>query len=152
STPGRRVPGSAGAWSAPGRVRVTDFGLVRALGDVSGGAQARAPGLLTDATPAAPDPGDLEAPMTREGSLLGTPGYMAPEQYLGKEVDARSDQFSFCAALYEGLYGRRAHAGGDLAKIRAATLEGRVGEAPAGAAVPLHVRRALLRGLRPARE
>ena len=41
--------------------------------------------------------------LTQAGAILGTPGYMSSEQVHGKETDARSDQFSFCAALYQQL-------------------------------------------------
>jgi serine/threonine protein kinase len=42
-----------------------------------------------------------------DNPVAGTPVYMAPEQLLGKRADARSDQFSFCVALFAALYGRR---------------------------------------------
>ena len=47
------------------------------------------------------------AAVTQPGVMLGTPFYMAPEQFLGGSVDARTDQFCFCVALYEALYGER---------------------------------------------
>jgi hypothetical protein len=66
---------------AMGRARVADFGLTR---------------IDDNETP----------PMTKTGVMMGTPGYMAPEQQFGSGVDARADQYSFCVALREALGGR----------------------------------------------
>ncbi|PSM31383.1 hypothetical protein BVG81_005700 [Haliangium sp. UPWRP_2] len=52
---------------------------------------------------------------TEAGAILGTPGYIAPEQLEGREVDARSDQFSFCVALYEAIYQQLPFAGDSFA-------------------------------------
>ena len=56
------------------------------------------------------------------GTVAGTAGYMSPEQATGKEVDARSDVFSFGAVLYEMVTGRRAFAGGSTAETLAAVV------------------------------
>jgi predicted Ser/Thr protein kinase len=90
-----------------GLVKVLDFGLAK----------------LTEAAPAA----DAETvatmePRTEEGAIIGTVGYMSPEQAEGKPVDARSDIFSFGSVLYEMLTGQRAFQGETKASTIAAIL------------------------------
>jgi eukaryotic-like serine/threonine-protein kinase len=120
-----------------GRVRVVDFGLAR-LAEHGGEGEGVSPGVL--ALGAHPD-------LTATGALLGTPSYMASEQLRGVAADAKSDQFSFCVALYEALYGERPFAGDTPKSLLEAIEAGRVSEPPRGARVPRRVRRALLRGL-----
>jgi hypothetical protein len=74
-----------------GRVKILDFGLAK----------------LHGTTTVATDLHETRA-HTRHGVVLGTPGYMAPEQVLGEDVDARCDVFAAGAVLYEMLAGRRA--------------------------------------------
>jgi tetratricopeptide (TPR) repeat protein len=133
-----------------GRVLVADFGLARAQrhGDTRPPATERlsspdrpSRSRLSDVGPV------LDSNLTRCGAILGTPAYMPPEQFVGGEVDARSDQFSFCAALYEALYGELPFAGDTFADIFAAVRKGHVRPAPAGSAVPAWLRAILLRGL-----
>ena len=93
--------------------------------------------------------GMFDARLTRTGAMMGTPAYMAPEQFLGTPTDARSDQFSFCISLYEALYGERPFEGASMTTLTANVVQGNVRDAPAGSKVPLWVRRVLLRGLRP---
>jgi len=64
-----------------------------------------------------------DASTTQDGAIVGTLRYMAPEQLEGREVDARSDLFSFGAVLFEMLSGSRAFAGDNPADIRTAILE-----------------------------
>jgi len=91
---------------------------------------------------------DLRMQLTQAGTLLGTPAYMSPEQFRGEETDAYSDQFSFCVALYEGLYGERPFSGATFTGFTANVLAGRVREPPSGVDIPPWVRKILLRGLR----
>ncbi len=65
---------------------------------------------------------DSDTTQTVEGTLLGTPAYMAPEQAEGKTLDERSDIFSFGAVLYEMLSGKRAFAGKSTAQVLSAVL------------------------------
>src|SRR6185437_2871817 len=82
------------------------------------------------------------------GAIVGTPGYMAPEQYGDVPPDPRSDQFSFCATIFEALYGRRCFEGESIEAVRDATLAGRISAVDRGASrAPGRVRRAILRGL-----
>ncbi|HEX8795974.1 MAG TPA: serine/threonine-protein kinase, partial [Polyangiaceae bacterium] len=139
--------------STTGQVKVTDFGIARSVGEASAPIESAArppPAAVPPPEPSSTRSVSLAEGITEEGMLLGTPGYMAPEQYLGEAVDERTDQFSFCVALYEGLYGERPFAGRSkdvTAQFEAASL-GQVREAPKGVTVPLHLRRVLLRGLK----
>jgi eukaryotic-like serine/threonine-protein kinase len=123
-----------------GRARVTDFGLARPSNRVDSLGGGAAPPV------ASPEP--AARALLRTGVLVGTPLYMAPEQLRGQGVDALSDQFSFCVALYEALYGVRPFEGGSLEELSRAAHEGRVRPPAREAKVPARVRRAVLRGLR----
>ncbi len=118
-------------------------------GPESGGREADRAVVSSGAVPLARSSGPLEAPITEDGALMGTLGYMAPEQYMSEPVNAQTDQFSFCVALYDALYGQKPFAGKGVAELAAATLNGRVLEPPKGHAVPARIHRVLLRGLRP---
>jgi tetratricopeptide (TPR) repeat protein len=127
---------------ADGRVRVTDFGIAR----VSAGGDP----ALTTAPSAAEPIGELDERLdtaTREGRLIGTPAYMAPEQFTTTTVDARADQFSFCVSLYEALFHQRPFAGESIGAIVLQASLGKIREPPSKSRVPGFVRRVVLRGL-----
>ena len=119
-----------------GRVRVLDFGLARpAAGDeteeyIADGA-AHSSHKIT---------------LTKVGAYIGTPAYMSPEQHLCQPADARSDQFSFCVALYEALYGQRPFHGKNAAEVRLSVFRG-APPLPPDRRVPKHLRQILARGL-----
>jgi serine/threonine protein kinase len=133
-----------------GRVYVTDFGLAR--GQIDDGIEVvQAPLAATAlASGAAPRPVDsvLDSPLTQTGMLIGTPAYMAPEQFAGRTPDPRSDQFAFCVTAWEALTGARPFAGKTLEELRVAASAG-AGLAPS---LPPGLHRVLVRGLAPAPE
>src|SRR5208337_4394128 len=110
----------------PGNVMLTkagakllDFGLAKP-GAVASASAASAPLFSAVMTISSPNP---QSPLTSSGAIVGTVQYMAPEQFEGKEADARSDIFAFGAMLYEMATGRRPFAGKTQIKVVSAILE-----------------------------
>ena len=83
-------------------VKVLDFGIARVNHD--------------SLRPPAPDQAG-EAPLTRLGTVIGTPGYMAPEQAMGDRVDRRADLYALGVVIWEMLVGRQLFANRDLTSI-----------------------------------
>jgi len=121
-----------------GRAQVTDFGLARGVDDAEAGDHSDA---LTESA------GSLSSTVTRTGAIMGTPRYMSPEQHAGRRVDTKTDQFSFCVALYQALYGEPPFAGATSMELAAEVAAGNVREAPKDSRVSAHLRGVLLRGL-----
>lgn len=124
--------------SSEGRVRITDFGLARSDGTGESGEG--------DCGLGAGPSGASALSLTQSGTALGTPGYIAPEQLRGAELDARADQWSFCASLYEALFAQRPFVGATVSELLAdmasgPRLPGR------GRAVPTWLKQLLTRGL-----
>jgi len=128
-----------------GRARVLDFGLAR-QGEGNGGADDD-PTLVSQQVPGEPEPVPLDVPLTSTGAVLGTPAYMPPEQMSGRQVDARSDQFSFCVSLHEAVYGTRPYEGSSMAALMVSMTGGSVRPPPKRSKVPAALRKVLLRGL-----
>jgi WD40 repeat protein len=118
-----------------GQVRVIDFGLALEASTAELARQSDEP------------PSAWIDRLTLTGRIMGTPPYMAPEQWSSKNIDARTDQFSFCVSLYEALYGERPFAGKTLDELAANVMKGAIQPPPRFERVPPWLRQALLRGL-----
>ena len=108
-----------------GGVKILDFGLARFDDHDS------AKGNGTDET------ARTATSATLPGTIMGSPGYMSPEQVRGQAADARSDVFSFGAVLYEMLSGRRAFTGPSPADTLSAVLQGEPPPLPHSALEPV---------------
>jgi predicted ATPase/serine/threonine protein kinase len=89
--------------TADGRAKVLDFGIAKRVAEPEGNTV---------------ELGNFTVP----GAIIGTPGYMSPEQARGEDLDFRSDQFSFGAVLYEMVTCRRAFSGRSVADVQGAIL------------------------------
>jgi tetratricopeptide (TPR) repeat protein/predicted Ser/Thr protein kinase len=123
-----------------GHVRVMDFGLTRPVSETSVESGAETPirheSLANSFTT-----------VTVHGSLLGTPAYMAPELFEGKEASTATDQFAYCVTMWELLYGERPFDGRTILAIVDAVLKGKLPSPPKGPRVPSWLRRVCERGL-----
>jgi predicted Ser/Thr protein kinase len=120
-----------------GRIVVTDFGLARGVDVV-----AAEPASARAASSSAALTG-----LTVTGSVLGTPAYMAPEQWRGGSVGPATDQFAFCVAVWEALSGARPFRGNTLDDLREQVLRGPA--ALDASRLPRALRAPLRRGLDP---
>lgn len=127
-----------------GLVRVLDFGLARRFGSASEEVH------VSDA--------DIEdsssthshtEQLTRTGAVAGTPAYMSPEQHARADLDAKSDQFSYCITAFEALFGMRPFEGKGRMTLMLATTQGDHRAVPRSTPVPSRVIDAVLRGLEP---
>ena len=93
---------------AKGRAKVLDFGLAQFHA-------MTAPS--TGEMPSSDGDTQVAASMTRTGTVMGTPAYMAPEQHLGARADVRSDQYAYCVSLAEALCGARPFGSNEIAEL-----------------------------------
>ncbi|MDQ3012214.1 MAG: protein kinase, partial [Acidobacteriota bacterium] len=108
-----RLPQRGGAslfWrGSGGRVKILDFGLAKLKPPhLAGGVDSQAP---------------TQKPLTDPGVIMGTVGYMAPEQVRGQEADHRADIFAFGVLLYEMLSGKRTFTGESVIEVMNAILK-----------------------------
>jgi serine/threonine protein kinase len=109
----------------PGLLKLLDFGLAK------GAASTAGPRGLLEATLG------RDGAATQSGAILGTPGYMSPEQVRGEPVDFRSDVFSLGALIYELLAGHRAFPGRSLIESGYAILHADPKPLPSSVPAPL---------------
>ena len=133
-------------------VRVMDFGLARWVDSLEKSSENGIATTAETSTSSQPYQSAISEALTQVGMIVGTPGYMAPEQYLGERVGPAADQFAFCVSLYEALFGQRPFQGKTIKEIGLAVCRGKMVPPPGDRGVPTWLRRALARGLHPIAE
>ncbi len=118
-----------------GRVVVMDLGIARRDEDQAAPSEVELAALS-----------EGELALTRTGTVLGSPAYMAPEQFSRAAVTARVDQFGLCVALWEAVYGQRPFTGHNIVALMDAIHEGALRE-PEAERAPAWLRGVLERGL-----
>lgn len=124
--------------SQDGRIRVMDFGLARAT---HGEGADRISNIQHYRRTTA-----LDAALTGTGAILGTPRYMAPEQWMGQPALTQTDQFAFCVSLWEALYHAPPFEGNSPAEIAISVTQGKIKATPSPR-IPTWIKNVLVRGL-----
>ena len=140
-----------------GRVRVLDFGLARSVAEADQDEDIGASHVSSTENPtvsgsesgAGRSSGSRRgiAQLTKPGRIVGTLAYMSPEQLAAEPLDAGTDQFSFCATLYEALYGVRPFSSRAFAAYLMAVTQGILQQPTERVLVPRWLRALVLRGL-----
>ncbi len=124
--------------SDDGVVKVVDFGLARVEADE-----------LDETVERGHSSTSLSDSLTLPGIAMGTPAYMPPEQHGSTSVDERSDQYGYCAALWQGLVGELPFTGTTVVELLDSKLVGPPSWPDSAPAIPRRIIEALRRGLQP---
>lgn len=134
-----------------GAVKLVDFGLAKSFwddrdADTLGTMTGRSiSGSGSDSRSGSAYP----ASVTRSGTLIGTPAYMAPEAFRRLRVDGRADQFGFCVALWEALFGQRPFRARKTSALAAKICRGVIDTPPNAISLSPALEKVLRKGLRP---
>ena len=126
-----------------GQVKVLDFGLARTAGREDSAVSR------PESTPAEDSTSGeklLSKPLTKVGAIIGTAVYMAPEHFEFRELDEKTDQFSFCVTLFEALYGKRPFFGRTSEELEKNITSGLI-EIPQESTVPKWIEEIIRKGI-----
>jgi len=126
----------------PRRVRVLDFGLARA--PKTHNAETASRFSIPAASGETPL---LDKELTAQGTVVGTPQFMAPEQFGQNEIGPAADQFSFCVSLWVALYGERPFLAANVYELVGKIFRGEIDEPAQRRGVPNWFHRSLRKGL-----
>jgi serine/threonine protein kinase len=128
-----------------GRARLVDFGLARFADPAMNGHRTSDNGESQADVKNMPNA--VLGVTASHGKFVGTPAYMAPEQLIGQPIDEKTDQYSFCVALFRGLYGKHPFNAESVGALLEEIKHRRVNAVPKSSRVPLSLHQAILRGL-----